>query len=134
MEFDFTKIGRRVFTVKCMYNLETGECGSLAPGSAMQSHASEQFGFTPGCQTRHAVLSNRRLRHLSVDPWVGPPCGAAGTKGGKASAHHYRANFCSRLPGMSPTLTDFFFLNWPSPGEHNRTILFRSGGIRRRCG
>ena len=59
--------------------------------------------FTPARQSRHAVLPNRCLRHLPVDRWVGPPCGAAGTQSGKASARHYRANFCTRLPRMSPT-------------------------------
>jgi hypothetical protein len=43
IEFDFTKTGERAFTVK-MSNLETGEYGFLAPGAAMQSHASAQLG------------------------------------------------------------------------------------------
>jgi hypothetical protein len=43
VEFDFNKTGERAFTVK-MSNIETGEYGFLAPGSAMQSHASAQLG------------------------------------------------------------------------------------------
>ncbi len=43
MEFDFSKTDERAFTVK-MANLEAGEYGFLAPGSAMQSHASAQLG------------------------------------------------------------------------------------------
>jgi hypothetical protein len=42
-QFDFSNAGERTFIVT-MSNLKAGEYGFLAPGSAMQSHASAQLG------------------------------------------------------------------------------------------
>ena len=43
MPFDFKKVADRAFVVD-VSDLKTGEYGFVAPGAAMQSHASAQLG------------------------------------------------------------------------------------------